>query len=309
MDTLTSMRVFAQVVEGRSFSAAARRLKLSQAMVTRHIQHLEHRVGARLLNRTSREFSLTEAGATYHEHCVEMLNNLREAEAELQSLTRSPKGALRISTSPAFAASALMPILRDFSRAHPRIAIELVATTRLAKLVDEQFDIAIRLTDRNTDSSLISRKVANSGFTICAAPAYLEEAGRPKTIDETKTHRWLAYSAGVWVKGIPLLVDGQIDLVTQSYCLLSDDYRLVVDAALAGHGIAALPFFAAGTHIRDGHLIVLFPDIEIPPVGIHVVYPSRDLLPAKTRAFIDFFVSRFPKGADHDPWREHANAS
>ena len=178
MDTLLSMRVFARVVDSGSFTEAARRLGLSPPMVTRHIQALEHRIGSRLIQRTTHQFSLTEAGAIYHEHCVQLLSDIEEAEGIVGSLGRLPQGRLRLSAPIDFGRVELWPIVREFMRLHPQVQVNLVLTNRLVDLIEEDFDLAIRVSEHPLEGTLIARKLAT---VLCGGVA---GAAREVTEDE-----------------------------------------------------------------------------------------------------------------------------
>ena len=308
MDTLVGMRAFARVVESKNFAEAARRLKLSPAMVTKHIQNLEQRIGTRLLNRTPRQLSLTEAGAAYYERCVNLLAEIEDAEAEAGAFSRLPRGRLRISAAVDFGATELRPLVQKFMHEYPDISVDLALTNRFVDLVEEEFDLAVRIVTRRLHPSLVARKLAVSRFVVCASPAYLRRAGTPKIPDDLQAHRWLNYSEAPTRDEWRLTRDGKSKKVNIAHGLRSNHNHLLCDAAVDGAGICIQPTFNVWRHIATGRLKTVLNDWSIGELGIHVVFPNRKFLPAKTRLFIDFLAASFPRGPQHDVWRDRARS-
>ena len=254
MDTLLSMRVFTKVVEAENFTEAARRLKLSPPMVTRHIQSLEQRIGARLINRTTHKFSLTEAGAVYHERCVRLLSDIGEAEEAVGSLGRLPQGRLRLSAPMDFGRVELWPIAREFMRRYPNIHVELLLTNRVVDLIEEEIDLAIRMAKGPLDGSLIARKLATSRQVVCASPDYLRRHGMPQTPDDLLAHKCLIYGTAGRHDGWEFSRNGKSHRVKVPGCLQSNQLRLLCQAAIDGAGIVMQPTFAVWEHLAAGRL-------------------------------------------------------
>ena len=308
MDTILSMRVFAKVVEAENFTEAARRLKLSPPMVTRHIQSLERRIGARLINRTTHQFSLTEAGALYHERCVRLLSDIEEAEETAGSLGRLPQGRLRLSAPVDFGRAELWPIVREFMRRHPQIQVHLILTNRLVNLVEEEVDLAVRMAEGPLDGSLIARKLATSRLLLCASPAYLRSHGVPQTPEDLLAHRCLLYGTGVRHDGWEFSRDGTAQRVKVPGCLQSNQLRLLCQAAVEGTGIVMQPSFSVWSHLAAGRLRTVLDGWSAGRLGVFLVFPSRSFLPAKTRLFIDFLTDKFRNDPDRDVWIERVRA-
>jgi DNA-binding transcriptional LysR family regulator len=306
LDTLLSMRVFVRVVETESFAATARWLKLSPAMVTKHVQHLEQRLGTRLLNRTTRQFSLTEAGAAYHERCVGVLSALEEAEAAVNGFDQLPRGRLRLTAPDNFGPAVLWPVLRDFAQDYPGIAIDLVLTDRVVDLVEEEVDLAIRMLVRPADSSLVARKLAVSTLITCAAPEYLARAGTPRKPGDLTGHKCLVYGEGAAHEGWEFACRGKRQRIKVARSLQCNQIRMLREAALGGGGIVMQPSFNVWSDLAAGRLVPVLDDWTAGALNIFLVYSSRRFLPAKTRLFIDYLTARFPGGPDHDPWLARA---
>lgn len=306
MDTLLGMQVFSKVVETENFTEAARRLKLSPPMVTRHIQALERRLGTRLINRTTHQFSLTEAGAQYYERCVRLLAEFDDAEESVRSLSQLPQGRLRLTAPVDFGRVELWPVVRDFMRRHPQIQVELYLTNRVVDLFEEETDLALRVAGGPLDGSLVARKLATSRQVVCAAPSYLRRHGVPLSPDDLLAHRCLLYGAGGRHPGWEFTRNGRSRRVAVRGCLQSNQVRLLCDAVVEGAGIAIQPTFSVWKELAAGRLRSLLDDWSAGALGIYVVFPSRAFLPAKTRLFIDHLAEVFSGGPDRDPWLEGA---
>lgn len=282
MDRLRSMQVFRHVVELKSFTAAATRLRLSPAMASKHVMHLERHLGTRLLNRTSRHVTLTEDGRVYFEQCRQMLDSLDEVEALLARSTVEPKGVLRL-TAPVWAASEpFARALASFRERHPQVSFEVDLSGRLVNLVEEGFDLALRVSDTPGDT-LIAQTVGSVTFQLVAAPAYLARAGRPTSLQALADHDILWYSLGP-----SDLSKHGVDPIKLKPVLSSDNETLLHQAALRGMGLAALPTWLVADDLRSGRLERLLPTRFMLRTEIYGVYPSRRQLSSKTRAFLDF---------------------
>lgn len=301
MDTLESMQVFVRVVELGSFAAAARGLDLSPAMVSKHIGHLEKRTGARLLNRTTRQVRPTEAGATYFEQCTAILRSIDAAEAEAGADTNMPRGTLRITAPTEFGNLHLPLVIAAFLERHPAIDITLDLTNRSVDIVQEGYDLAIRIA-RDLDTSLVGRCIALSRFHIVASPAYLEREGHPTEPAELARRHCLTFAVPHPWTTWSFRHGGEAQQVKITPRMLSTSAEALLQAARAGVGIGLLPTFVCGGALACGELVSLFPDCECGVLGIYILFPHRTLLPARVRLFIDFLVEAIGGGAERDPW-------
>lgn len=297
MDTLVSLKVFAAVAEAKSFVAAADRLGLSAAMTSKHVQHIEARVGARLLNRTSRSVSLTEAGTVYLESVLTLMEGLDEAEARLAHSTLDPQGTLKISLPVWFAASSFTRMLALYRDRYPNVLFDIDLSGRQVNLVEDAFDLALRVSP-SLDEGLIARRLVDIAFHLVAAPALLDRIGRPGTVDDLNGLAFLAYT--------PVSMDGRVRLglgpkapeVRMTPVIQSANETLLFQAALEGMGLAIMPHPVAQPHLQAGRLERLLPDLPVPTVTLSAIYPNRSYLAAKTRSFLDFLAG--PDGLSRD---------
>jgi DNA-binding transcriptional LysR family regulator len=292
MDKLTGMAVFARVVEAQSFTAAAGQLGMSRSAVSKTIAGLEDRLGARLLNRTTRRLALTEVGRAFYERAARIVAEAEEAELAVTRLQATPRGTLRINAPVSFGTAHLAPALIDFMKRYPELKVDIGLADRMVDLIEEGYDLAVRI-GALPDSSLIARRIADNHMVVCAAPSYWRRHGRPSEPQDLAHHACLTYayqrSPNQWpFKGpagrFTVAVDGP---------LRANNGDLSLAAALAGLGVVALPCFLCGADLAAGRLEPVLCDWMPPPGGIHAVYPHGRHLSAKVRAFIDFLVERF----------------
>ncbi|MGE5792816.1 MAG: LysR substrate-binding domain-containing protein [Bacteroidota bacterium] len=307
MDTLGSMRAFLRVVQAGGFSKAAARLDISPAMVTKHVNSLEERLGVRLLYRTTRQVSLTEAGAAYYEHCARIVADLDDAEAAVGALSRAPRGTLRI-TAGVDIGEELAPLVTEFMRAEPEVAPEVVLENRFVDLVEERFDVGIRGAVRLPESSLIVRPLARSRLLLCAAPAYLEAHGTPCTPDDLERHRFLPIMHPLLREELLLRRDGEKRLVHIRPAMRSNSTRVLREASVAGAGILLLTTINAWHEVVAGRLTTVLEDWHTVDLGLYAVFPHRRHLAAKVRTFVDFLAERLGGDATRDPWWERIAA-
>ncbi|MEE3622943.1 LysR family transcriptional regulator [Nitrospirillum sp. BR 11752] len=287
-----SLRVFCTVAELESFTAASLRLGLSPAMTSKHVQRLEDRLGIRLLNRTSRHVSLTEAGALYLAQARQALDGLDEVEAALSNVALSPRGTLKVS-APVWIATAMMAgVLAEYHRRYPDVCLDLDLSGRIVNLVDEGFDLALRATapDR-LDPGLIARPLGQIDFRLVSAPSYLERTGRIARIADLNGHQMLMYS-GVNI-GPDLTFNGPEGPETVRFriVLRSGNETILHLAAVEGMGLALLPFWMVQPDVAAGRLEIVLPGTAAFSTTLHAVYPSRKYLSAKVRTFIDYLAS------------------
>jgi len=301
MDTIESMRAFVRVVELGSFAAAARSLNLSPGMVTKHVGHLEERTGARLLNRTTRLVRPTEAGAAYFERCTAILASVEEAESLAGEDTAIPRGTLKVTAPVEFGNTHLAPIAADFMQQHPQIKLVLDFSNRVVDLVQEGYDVAIRVA-QSLDTALVGRQLAVSRFHIVASPRYLEKHGRPETPQALAEHACLTFAVPTSWDEWRFTRDGETTKVKISPRMLSTSSEALRLAAKTGAGLSALPTFVCGRDLRDGSLVSLFPDHDAGALGIYALYLQRRFLPNRVRVFLDFLTERIGSRDGADPF-------
>jgi DNA-binding transcriptional LysR family regulator len=299
MEDLSQMVTFARVVKSGSFAAAARRLKVTPSVASKHVAKLEKSLGVRLLNRSTRKLSLTEAGSAYFEHCARIVEEIEASERAIAQLQATARGLLRVTAPITFANTRLGAVLPEFFRRYPDVQIELNATNRLVDLAEEGFDVAVRIA-RVLPPNVVARQLRPVRWHLCASPEYLEREGTPAHPASLTRHNCLLTPGtppGVWHFGrgkerIAVPVHGS---------LTSNTVEALHDLVLAGVGITLLPGYMAGVDIRERKLIALLGDWEIESGSqLYAVYlPTRYLAP-KLRVFVDFLVERFgqpgPKG-------------
>lgn len=308
MDRFVTLRTFVSVVNGGSFANAARKLGLSRAMATKHIQTLEERLGVRLLNRTTRRLALTEAGRAFHARAERILADLEEAESAVGDVHAQPKGLLRVAAPMSFGVEHLSPAIADFMCECPEMAIELSLNDRVVDLIDEGLDVAVRI-GRLADSSLIAKRLTTARFAVAASADYLARRGTPKEPEDLVKHDCLEYTlssrGGDWVFVGP---GGAVRAVRASGPLKANNGEALLAAAMAGRGIVYLPTFMIGPTLASGKLVPLFGgDWQPEELAISAVYPPTRHLSAKVRRFVDFLTERFAD-PPWDKWERGARA-
>jgi DNA-binding transcriptional LysR family regulator len=288
MDTLASMQVFRLVVELKGFAAAARRMDMSPAMASKHVMHLERRLGARLLNRTSRHVSLTETGALYFEQSRQMLDALEEVEAVVTKTTVVPRGMLRVSAPVWFANPTFVAVLADYRLRYPEVSIDMDLSGRMVNLVEEGFDLALRASASPGDN-LVARPLMPVAFHLVAAPSYLEIAGRPKQLTELASHATLWYSLAPTELEATPGGQGVPEKFKVTPVLQSTNESLLHLAALQGMGLAMLPTWMIEQDVQAGRLMHVLPE-RMYEGTLYGVYPSRKYLSSKVRTFLDFLI-------------------
>ena len=292
MDSLTDIVVFVRVVDDGSFTRAAERLKLSRSVVSKYVTRLEGRLGARLLNRTTRRLSLTEAGRIFYQRSRRGLQDIEEAEAEVSRLQEKPRGVLRINSPMSFGILHIAPALPEFLAQHPEVSVEMNLDDRVVDVIEEGFDVSIRIAEM-PDSSLIARRLAPCRHVIVAAPAYLEKHGTPRTPEDLRDHNIISFSyqasAYDWHFISP---DNKQISVPVSGSMQANNSLALREALLRGVGITRTPTFVVGKDVQDGHLLSILGNYRTLEVSIYLVYPQRRHLSPKVRAFVDFMADR-----------------
>jgi DNA-binding transcriptional LysR family regulator len=292
MRSLAEMAVFAKTVTTSSLSAAARELGVSTAAVSRKLASLEARLGVRLLNRTTRRIALTDEGARYYEACVRILAEIEEAEAQAAARRVEPQGILKVALPATFGHKHIAPLIPEFSKRYPGIHLALSLSDRAINVIDEGFDLAIRIAELQ-DSSLAARKLAPNPRVVCASPAYLIRHGTPALPADLARHQCLTITEFqmTWDYKDPQGKSGSVR-VSGSYAC--DSWEVLREWAVAGLGIALKSLWDVRRELEDGSLVRLLPEYTFgSDVGIYAVYPHRRFLPAKTRVFIDFLAESF----------------
>ena len=289
MDRLTSLTAFVRVVDNGGFSAAGRRLNMSTTMVSNHVQALEERLGARLLHRTTRKVNLTEVGRAYYDRAVQILADLEQADDIAGALQSTPRGTLRIYTA-THIVPFVAPVVTEFLTAYPEVKVDLSMGERVIDLIDEGFDVAIRLTPP-PDSSLIVRSLATWRHVLCCSPAYLEQHGPPRQLSELADRNCIRHALYPYEDGWRF-VDrkGTPASVRVSGNLFSNSGETLRIAALQGVGISLAPGFLVADDLESGRLMRLLPEYRPVEFSMNAVYPHRHHLSAKVRSFIDLLA-------------------
>ncbi len=291
---LDEIFAFMSVVDAGSFVGGGRAIGLTRSAAGKALARLESRLGVRLLNRTTRHLSLTDDGRVFHEHCLKVLAALDEAEASVAQRTGTPPGVLRLTVPDAFGRLHVLPLLRDYLRSWPEVQAEVSFTDRVTDIIEEGYDLAVRIEASSIDTRLVSRLVARHRAVVCAAPSYLEARGRPQTPEQLAAHDCLIFSSRTRRQSWRLRQKGGPWVTVEGRSRLRlDSGEALRDAAVAGLGIAYLPGFLVDEDLASGRLEALLPSCEPVDVPIMAIYPSKRHLPAKVRRFIDLMVERW----------------
>lgn len=303
MDRLTSMRVFAAVARLGSFAAAAEELDISNTMCSKFVRDLESNLGARLINRTTRQLSLTEVGSTYHKKVIDILTEVEEAEQCVSELQNEPVGTLRIMSLPSFGSFHIARAIKGYKQQYPKVAIELNLSDDFDNLVDKGMDLAFRVGELE-DSSVVALKISSSRLIVCASPEYLKENGTPQTPEALQEHVCLVTSNNViftphWtfnIDGVKTEFDIKSDYLTSN---IADSLRV---AAINGSGLIQLPSYMIGLDIQSGRLMPILEKFEPKPLPINLVYAHRKHMSVKIRSFVDYMQGYFETPPYWDKW-------
>jgi DNA-binding transcriptional LysR family regulator len=301
MDRLGSMRVFAKVVEQGSFARAATALGMSATVATRNVADLEAHLGTRLLNRTTRRLSLTETGQQYIERVRQILADIDDADAIASSSSRAPSGTLRIYCHPGFGQTQLAMLLPLYAQAMPDVVLDVTLADHAVDLVEEGFDVGIFIGLQKFDASMIARRLATSTVVLCASPAYLARRGMPATPSEISSHDCLNFAFEQLRHHWPVYWNDELINVPIMNRMVSNSAAVLHQAALAGMGIMPRSSFTLEDDLGSGRLVQLLQGHHLGQLSVMMVYPSRRLLSAKVRSFVDFMSEQFPR-PESDPW-------
>ncbi|MEX6724410.1 LysR family transcriptional regulator [Parapedomonas caeni] len=301
MDRLAAMEMFVRVVGEKSFSGAARQLGVSKSVVSKAVAELEDHLGAQLLNRTTRQMSLTEVGQAYHERCLAILEQVDETEQLVSSQARAPRGLVRLSAPVTFSVNNLGAPLSDFLGENPDVTIELSLNDRTVDIVEEGFDLAIRISRRLKDSNLIAVKLCSARSVTTAAPDYIQRHGVPAHPRDLLKHQCLRYSnlgpAQEWTFRDPK--SGDAIQVAVSGRITANNGEVLRAAAINGEGIISGPSFIVAEDIKNGRLMPILTEFAAPAFGIYAVYPPNRHVSAKVRRLVDHLKKTW---GDAPPW-------
>jgi DNA-binding transcriptional LysR family regulator len=303
MDRLEAMRTFLRVAEVGSFSAVAQQLGVARSVVTRQVAALEAHLGAKILARSTRRLSLTSAGTAYLEKCRVILNLVEAAETDVAAERAVARGKLRIGLPLIFGLKRLAPLLLDFAELHPGVNLDMDYTDRRVDLVEEGFDLCIRVTRRLGEGDVV-RRLGEVRIRTVASPAYLARHGRPAHPSELAGHECLGYTGdpnpGTW----PYTIDGRTENVYVQYRMSTNNGDVLAEAAVRGHGITLQPDFIADPWLADGRLVEILEDYAPAPLGVYALLPGTRHLPYRVRVLIDYLAVRLAgDGGDARPIR------
>ena len=293
MDRLTEMEAFTAVVDHGGFTDAARKLGISKSAVSKHVSALEARLGARLLNRTTRRVSPTEVGLVYYDRARRVLTDAGEADRIVSAMQSAPSGVLRLSVATDFGVTLLSPVLDTFFTEFPDVSVQMVLNNRYVELISEGFDMAVRVGEAE-DSSLRSHRITETTRRLVASPNYLQQHGRPQRIEDLVQHKLLHQGnnsgANVWRLTGP---SGEERQVRGSGQLSVNDGQSLLHAAIRGLGIAYLPSFLYHEALERGEVVDVIPELPKTRLGIFAVHPPGRFTQPKVRAFVDFLTTQF----------------
>jgi DNA-binding transcriptional LysR family regulator len=297
---LNGIEVFLKVAKVGSFSEAANQLGLSKAMVSKHITNLENTLNVRLLNRTTRQISMTEAGISYRDRIREIMNDMTETELSIAQLSSEPQGTLRIMAPTSFGSFHLARAIADYRKIYTQVGIEIILTEREPDIIEDGLDMVIRVGILE-DSSLVARKIADARMVVCASPEYLQEYGVPNTPNDLLEHNCLIYSGRQPMGEWRFTVNGKIKKLRVKGDVRSNVGDALRIAAIQGCGLVQLPTYMMGLDIKHGWLTALLQDYDPPARPIHAIYLHRRHLSAKVRTFVEFLYERYQP----EPYWEH----
>lgn len=287
------LQIYVAAVEAKNFSQVAQQMGLTPSAVSKQISQLESRLGVRLLNRTTRSISPTEAGALYYERCKRMLEELQETEQMIKDLDQSPRGVLRLWVPSIFGRSMLARVVDDFCRAYPNIQVDLLVSDAPMDLVGAGYDVGIHLGDL-PDSRLVAKTMGPFNLVLCATPQYLAEQDMPESLEDLASHELIIVTGNEFadLRKVKNLAQAA-RLLERPLRFSTNDLDLAYHATLTGIGIAALPFYLIQRHLESGRLIHVLPEFETPSQNVHIIYNKPRYLSQKTREFIQFITQYF----------------
>ncbi len=302
MDRFAEIELFVQVAETGSLSRAAEALGLSNAAASRHLQALEDRLGARLVERNTRRLFLTDTGQEFFSRAKTLLADLKDAEDVVNAHTLNPTGMLRISASLSFSMQHIAPLLRAYTERYPNVTVHVEAANRYLDIIDNNIDVAIRTREFEPDSNITVRRLAQTRRILVAAPRYLARHGRPRTLEELAQHKLLIYTYANNPGELRFTRDDQTTALQVKGLLESNDGQILRAAALDGMGILVQPTYIVYDDMVAGRLVPVLDEWDLPRLTVNLAYPSRKHLSAKVRTFIDFMAEHFVKMNYEQKW-------
>jgi DNA-binding transcriptional LysR family regulator len=299
MDRLTEIEVFIQIAEHGSITKAADALDMSVSATSRNLQSLEERLNARLVQRTTRQLSLTSEGEHFYQRGKELITGMLDAEASVSAGAMSPSGLLRISASLSFCLLHLSPLIPSFTLRYPKVRVEVIVSNRYYDLIENGVDLAIRTRRVEADSSITIRRLAETRRLLAASPDYLARRGVPTNPGDLANHDLLLYTLADNWNHLTFRKNGEAVTISVAGLLNSNDGQIIRKAALDGLGILAQPTYIINEDLQSGRLVRIMDDWDLPRLTMNIAYPTRHHLPAKTRLFIDYLVKEF-KDKDYE---------
>ena len=302
MDRFAEIQLFVQVAETGSLSRAAQALDLSNAAASRHLQALEDRLGARLVERNTRRLYLTDTGKEFFNRARTLLADLKDAEDAVNAAVLNPTGTLRISASLSFSMQHIAPLLREYTQRYPRVSVHVEAANRYLDIIDNNIDVAIRTREYEPDSNISVRRLAQTRRILVAAPRYLATHGRPQELDDLARHHLLLYTHANNPNELRFSRGDEVRTIQVQGLLESNDGQILRAAALDGLGILVQPTYIVYDDMVAGRLVPVLDDWDLPRLTVNLAYPSRKHLSAKVRTFIDFMVEHFARMNYEQKW-------
>ncbi|CAI1720106.1 LysR family transcriptional regulator [Serratia proteamaculans] len=292
---LSGIPVFVAVAEAGSFANAAEKLHLTRSAISKIISRLEERLGVMLFLRTTRSQSLTDEGVLFYEHCRQALATIHSAETLLESGKVQASGRLRVSMPVLFGHLCIAPVLTELAQQHPQLTLELSFSDRRVDLIDEGFDLAIRIGTLPDSSSLVGRQLGQHGMTFCASPAYLQRYGEPQTLSELGQHQAVGYlHAGTLQQWQLKDANGGLQEIKPQARIVMDDMQAITDAAVSGAGVVWLPYWLAREHLYEGRLVAVMRDYGSVDFPVNAVWPHAAYQPLKVRLAVDQLLAQLP---------------
>ncbi len=302
LDRWSELELLVQVAESGSLSRAAEALNVSNAAASRHLQALENRLGARLVERNTRRLYLTDTGQEFVSRAKAVLAELKDAEEAVNASTLKPSGVLRISASLSFAMQHVAPLLREYTQRYPQVSVHLESSNRYFDIIDSNIDLAIRTREVEPDSNITVRRLASTRRILAASPRYLAQHGRPSALEDLASHKLLLYTHANHPNELRFSRDGQTTTLQVSGLLESNDGQILRAAALDGMGILVQPTYILYEDMVAGRLVPVLDEWDLPRLTINLAYPSRKHLSAKVRTFIDFMAGYFERMNYEQKW-------
>ena len=302
MDRFAEIALFVQVAETGSLSRAAEALGLSNAAASRHLQALEDRLAARLVERNTRRLFLTDTGQEFFSRAKVLLADLKDAEDAVNASTLNPTGTLRITASLSFSIQHIAPLLRAYTERYPNVSVHVESANRYLDIIDNNIDVAIRTREFEPDSNITVRRLAQTRRILVAAPRYLARHGRPQTLEELEQHQLLIYTHANNPNELRFTRSGETTTLQVKGRLDSNDGQILRAAALDGLGILVQPAYIVYDDMVAGRLVPVLDDWDLPRLTINLAYPSRKHLSAKVRTFIDFMAEHFVRMNYEQKW-------